>query len=119
MASPYVSKNALASIKQGCTGTDHLPITGEMLLWTPAEARSYFESCGAAKPDIMGRSPDDKAAPLNKTGPKENVQDLTIGCLCPCCDMLIADYLSKRAEKHKMKEVELEGGSPGALEMQR
>ena len=64
-ASLYVTRNALASMKQGGAGTDHLSITDEMLLWTPAEARRYFESAGQQKPDpdeVARRSPDDKAA---------------------------------------------------------
>ena len=69
-ASPYVTRNALASIKQSCTGTDHLTITDDMLLWTPAEARRYFESAGQQKPDpdvVARRSPDDVAPPDDRT----------------------------------------------------
>ena len=64
-ASLYVTRNALASMKQGCAGTDHLSITDDMLLWTPAEARRYFESAGQQRPnpdELAGRLPDDKAA---------------------------------------------------------
>ena len=116
--SPYVTKPALASIKQGCSGTDNLAITDEMLLWTPAEARRYFESLGSEKPDTTGRSSDDKEAPLNKIGPKRARQDLTIGCCCPCCDMIIVDALEKRAEKKKRANMDVDG-SPVGLEMQR
>ena len=78
-ASPYVTSNALASLKQGCAGTDSLRITDDMLLWTPAEARRYFESAGQEKPDpdvLARRSSDDTAPPPVRTGAARGEQEL-------------------------------------------
>ena len=74
-ASPYVTRNALASMKQGGAGTDQLSITDEMLLWTPAEARRYFESAGQQRPnpdELVGRLPDDLAPPDDKAAATSN-----------------------------------------------
>ena len=69
-ASPYVTRVALAGMKQSCAGTDHLSITDDMLLWTPAEARRYFESAGRERPNFAPgfRSLDDQAPPTNRDG---------------------------------------------------
>ena len=92
-----------------------------MLLWTPAEARRYFESKGREAPDpeaVGRRSLSDEAPPINKTGPRKAKQELCLSCCCPCCDMAITAWLDKRAARN----AELNGGaggSPATLEMRR
>ena len=95
-SSPYVTSNALASLKQGCAGTDHLRITDEMLLWTPAEARRYFESAGQERPDpdvVARRSPEDTAPPPVRTGAARGEQEMISCLLCPCCDTIIGEAM--------------------------
>ena len=95
-SSPYVTSSALASLKQGCAGTDHLRITDEMLLWTPAEARRYFESAGQERPDpdvVARRSPEDTAPPPVRTGAARGEQEMISCLLCPCCDTLIGEAM--------------------------
>ena len=65
---------------------DDLTIEDEMLLWTPVEARRYFETRGAQRPDpavMSGRKPTDKVS-HDRTGPRRNRRELLLGCLCPC-----------------------------------
>ena len=84
--SPYCTRNALAAIKAGCEGSD-LPVEDVMLLWTPVEARAYFESRGNTRPDpelVATRSPHDRAPRVNRTGPKRALREVLCGCLCPC-----------------------------------
>ena len=119
-ASPYVTSNALASLKQGCAGTDNLRITDDMLLWTPAEARRYFESVGQEKPDpdvVARRSPDDTAPPPVRTGAARGEQELLYGLFCPCCDTIICEAIDHRARK-KARAAATSNGAIG-LEMQR
>jgi len=74
-ATPYVTRNALAAMKQGGAGTDNLSITDDMLMWTPAEARRYFESAGQQKPnpdDLARRSLDDMAPPDDRAAGASN-----------------------------------------------
>ena len=117
---PYVTRNALASLKQGCAGTDNLRITDDMLLWTPAEARRYFESVGQEKPDpdvVARRSPDDTAPPPVRTGAARGEQELLYGLFCPCCDTIICEAMEHRARK-KARAAATSNGAVG-LEMQR
>lgn len=110
--SPYATRAALESIKHSAgASADALPIEDHMLLWTPAEAKAFFESGGASAPDTAGRSLEDKAPPGNKVGPRQAKQDLIFTLCCPCCDMLIADQLDKRA---KRKAEKVAGGPPPA-----
>ena len=46
-------------------------------------------------------------APLDKVGPRQAKQDLIFTICCPCCDMLIADQLDKRAKRKAQS-----GGAP-------
>ena len=120
-ASPYATRNALASMKQGCTGTDRLAISDDMLLWTPAEARRYFESAGREKPsldEVGRRSPDDIAPPVLRTGAARGEQELICCIFCPMCDTIILDALEKRAAK-KARRAAAASNGPASLEMQR
>ena len=119
-ATPYVTRNALAAMKQGGAGTDNLSITDDMLMWTPAEARRYFESVGQEKPDpdvVARRSPDDTAPPPVRTGAARGEQELLYGLFCPCCDTIICEAMEHRARK-KARAAATSNGAVG-LEMQR
>lgn len=117
--SPYCSRATLERIKNSAYA-DALPIEEHMLLWTPAEAKEYFESKGSTAPDpqvVATRSLDDQLPPSDPTGPKKAKEELIFSLCCPCCDMIITDQLDKRAERKKRKEVELEvGGAPPAAQ---
>ena len=107
--SPYCSRATLESMKLSAgRAADALPIEEPMLLWTPQEAKAYFDGNGPPDPAVVAtRSPSDKAAPLDKVGPRQAKQDLIFTICCPCCDMLIADQLDKRAKRKAQS-----GGSP-------
>ena len=85
--SPYVTRSALEGIKQACHNTDSLAIEEEMLLWTPEEARRFFESGGQERPDpirVSLRSPSDKKPPGDRAGPRSAMREVVCGCFCPC-----------------------------------
>ena len=121
--SPYCSRPDLERIKNSAYA-DALPIEEHMLLWTPTEAKEYFESKGSTAPDpqlVATRSLDDELPPSNPTGPKRAQEELIFSLCCPCCDMLVTDYMDKRAErkKKKMAELEVGGAPPAALSISR
>lgn len=95
----YCTQRDLESIRHECQRYT-VPIDDSMLLWTPAEARAYFISYGAEKPNPKGlakRSIDD-AAP-KRTGLAQNERECCIGLCCCCCDTAIMAWLDGRSEK--------------------
>mgnify|MGYP006137975485 FL=1 len=123
--SPYCSRANLERIKNSAYA-DALPIEEHMLLWTPTEAKEYFESKGNTAPDpqlVATRSLDDQLPPSDPTGPKKAKQELIFTLMCPCCDMIITDQMDrrdKRAEKKKqMAELEVGGAPPAAQAISR
>lgn len=90
--SPYCSSTQLAALRDAA-GAYELALTDAMLLWTPAEAKDFFASGGAALPDakaIAMRTPADRLSTTEATQAAASRRREALLCIfCPCCDQWI------------------------------
>mmetsp|Transcript_6068 Transcript_6068/g.14064 ORF Transcript_6068/g.14064 Transcript_6068/m.14064 type:complete len:86 (-) Transcript_6068:230-487(-) len=85
-----------------------------MFLWTPAEAKEYFESKGARRPDsqmVARRALEPPPPKTEAEGPKRVRKELLLSLLPDCG--LLAIYMDGRNKKRMEKAKHAsEGSSP-------
>ena len=87
----YCSRTQLAHFRDAA-GAFELDLLDGMLLWTPAEAKEYFDSRGCSVPaDTSGRSAEDRQTDNGEAaaGARKRKQEALLCVFCPCCDQII------------------------------
>eukprot|EP00966_Prymnesium_polylepis_P311221 7190100-Prymnesium_polylepis.1 len=101
----YCDRVQLGSLQDSAMAYE-LKIEDEMLLWTVDEAKAFFDSKGAVRPDpnvVATRSPNDAPPKVSKIGPKLAVRDCWLAFCCPCDGGLVSMIMEKHDKRNEEK----------------
>lgn len=94
-----------------------MPITDEMLLWKPEEARAYFSSHGKPPADVVSKRSLDDRIVESKCG--EDEWEVCLCVFCPCCNDTIIMIKDKwKADKEKKAAADIVAVVPSTVERQ-